>query len=212
VILRDKAADLLTSLSPGTSRIALAGSIRRGMKNPKDIEIVAIPLYEHTLHFREVGLQGEMFGDRLPVPESVSLLDAELDKLYASTSWKLRADRGAGLRARFLIDRDGDKLDLFITDARLWGIIYTFRTGPAQFSHGLASLALKRGWHIESGLLHRHARPVRNNRRVSCLLGEECHLIADTHEEHQVFQALGLPWLEPEERTDTCLNQYLWGA
>src|SRR3972149_8838495 len=114
------AADLLTSLSPGTSRIALAGSIRRGMKNPKDIEIVAIPLYEHPLHFREVGLQGEMFGDRLPVPESVSLLDAELDKLYASTSWKLRADRGAGRRAPFPAVRRGGRSDFFLTHARVW--------------------------------------------------------------------------------------------
>src|SRR3972149_5609136 len=112
------AADLLTSLSPGTSRIALAGSIRRGMKNPKDIEIVAIPLYEHTLHFREVGLQGEMFGDRLPVPESVSLLDAELDKLYASTSSKLRADRGAGPPAPFLFRSVGGKVGFFCSPPR----------------------------------------------------------------------------------------------
>lgn len=78
-------------------------------------------------------------------------------------------------------------VDLFLATPATWGSIYTIRTGSAEFSkwlvtaqpHGAAPFGLV----FQGGRLHAHGR-----------------LLA-TPEETNVFNALGLAYIEPAERT-----------
>ena len=78
---------------------------------------------------------------------------------------------------------DGITLDLFFADKENWGLIYALRTGSAEFSHKvLATGWVKLGYKSEEGHL--------------CIDGVQI----DTREEKDVFELIGLPYLEPELR------------
>ena len=74
--------------------------------------------------------------------------------------------------------------------ASSWGVLYTIRTGPADFSHKLVTPRLHGGWmpagmHVKDGALWDRGA------------------IVETPTEEAFFAALGLPYLAPEQRTAT---------
>jgi DNA polymerase/3'-5' exonuclease PolX len=78
---------------------------------------------------------------------------------------------------------EGIKLDLFIACPENWGLILATRTGSADYSHRvLAAGWVRAGYHSHGGflILGMHKIPVR--------------------EERQLFEAAGVPWVEPEDR------------
>jgi DNA polymerase/3'-5' exonuclease PolX len=85
-------------------------------------------------------------------------------------------------------------VDLFITTAECWGVIFTIRTGPSAFSHRLVTSRSQRMQDGRYGLLPNHLR-VREGR----LVGTDGQPL-DTPTEESVFQAIGLPWIAPEAR------------
>ena len=78
-------------------------------------------------------------------------------------------------------------VDLFLTTPDTWGSIYTIRTGSADFSHWLVTAqphgAAPWGLLFQSGRLHAHGR------------------LLSTPEETDVFNALGLAYIDPALRT-----------
>jgi DNA polymerase/3'-5' exonuclease PolX len=76
------------------------------------------------------------------------------------------------------------KLDLFMAVPDNWGLIYAIRTGSALYSHHvLAEAWVKAGYHGNGGMLRLQdgtAVPVR--------------------EERDLFDMIGVPWMEPEKR------------
>jgi hypothetical protein len=79
---------------------------------------------------------------------------------------------------------------LAVTGAAQWGVILTIRTGPGVFSTRLVTArryggGMPEGFRVRDGALWDGAR------------------LVETPEEADVFAALGLPWLLPEQRTDT---------
>ena len=85
---------------------------------------------------------------------------------------------------------EGIKLDLFFATADNWGNIFTIRTGSAEWSHGvLAKTWVRRGFRSVDGLL----RPVLAN-------GEDLGDPIPMREERDLFDFLGLAWVEPEDR------------
>jgi len=108
-------------LSPACSRIEIAGSIRRGKAEPKDIEIVCQPkiLTEPDLfdHATEINLL-EMF------------FETNLFKVTGAHFVK------NGPRYKQLALVETIHLDLFIVlPPAQWGVQLLIRTGPADFSH-----------------------------------------------------------------------------
>lgn len=169
----EKLADkIITALAPGCERIEIAGSIRRKKPMVGDIEIVCIP------RLVSVDLFGEV---------KVSALDGVLQSLV-SAGRLVRGDKDGDKLKTFNIPAVEDlKLDLFITTPEAWGIIFTIRTGSAEFSKQLVTQKYKGGLlpddlHIAGGRVWQ---------------GNEA---LDTPEEIDVFEVAGVKWLEPEER------------
>lgn len=78
---------------------------------------------------------------------------------------------------------EGIKLDLFFATPENWGAIFAIRTGSADFSHKvLATRWKKLGYTSSGGVLSRD--------------GETIYI----REERELFELLGLDWVEPENR------------
>lgn len=104
----------------GCERIAIAGSVRRGKPNVKDLEIVAIP---------KIVTVADLFGNPT---NSYSLLDAELQRLNMLKIF------GGEKHRKYMLPA-GIALDLYITSKDQFGWIFTLRTGHADFSHWLVT-------------------------------------------------------------------------
>lgn len=147
------------ALAPGCQRVEIAGSIRRRKPEIGDIEIVAVP-------------------------------GPDLDSVIADliTAGRLmRGDKNGGKFKNFLVPAvPGLKLDLFLPTAETWGVIFTIRTGSAEFSHKLVTQRGKGGF-LPDDLQVKDGRIWRDE-------------ALDTPEEQDVFNLLGWYAL-PEQRT-----------
>lgn len=80
---------------------------------------------------------------------------------------------------------EGIKLDLFFADVTNWGLIYAIRTGSAEYSHKvLATSWVKAGYTSADGRLFHN-----QNKKVY-----------DVREEIDLFNRIGLQYIEPEFR------------
>lgn len=78
----------------------------------------------------------------------------------------------------------GMTLDLFMATPENWGVIFAIRTGSAEFSHRrLAARWAQLGYKCEGGILVH-----RDGMRVA------------VREERELFDLLGIPWVDPAER------------
>ena len=170
------AARIVELLSPACDRIEVAGSIRRRKASVGDIEIVAIPRYDE-----EWDLFGKTFARR-------SQLDDALDQIIAQGIIR-PGERNGERYKQFRVSFYGLQLDLFVTDPERWGLIYTIRTGSADFSRWLVT-SRQYGGALPEKIKVRDGRLWR--------VGQDEPLA--TPEEQDVFVALGLEWIEPWER------------
>jgi len=76
------------------------------------------------------------------------------------------------------------QIDVYFADASTWGTLLLIRTGSAQNNIRLATLAKKKVWQLKAN--------------GEGLLDETGVVIAQTEE--SIYQALEIPWQEPEER------------
>lgn len=126
--IKSLAQSLLDQLSSACVRIEIAGSIRRGKADPKDIEIVCIPsMGEYTVPIYE------MFTDQITMVHQINYLDDAIGTLLTNGEWEFDP----------VIKRNGPRYkrlrhvtsqvccDLFITDRRRWGLIFAIRTALA---------------------------------------------------------------------------------
>lgn len=179
------AAELVAALRGGCERIEVAGSLRRGRPDVGDIELVAIPTIT-----RETVPDG-MFDER--IVERDGLAEA-VEALRADGVLIPHPDRPAmGQRySRLLHVGSGLQVDLFaVLPPAQWGVIFLIRTGPADYSQRVVTLARKRGYHVSAGAVHRGG--------LGCG-SSPCEVIA-TPDEYDVLRLFGLPPLMPEQRT-----------
>lgn len=200
------AHSLLDQLSSACVRIEIKGSIARRKPDPHDIELVAIPSTGHyTIK--------DMF-DEVREEYTVNHLEDAILTLLDLGAWEFDpvTKRNGPHYKRLRHITSGVCCDLFITGRRRWGVLATVRTGPNsqsdQFVTELMSLALRRGWFFKDWLLHGH-QPEFDGRRETkpCPSGERCGFIIETPEERDVFDALGLLWIEPWQRTVSALQE-----
>ena len=188
----DLAHELVCDLRSECEQIAIAGSVRREKAEVKDLELVAIPKFELVPIL-------DMFGQQMGV-DRVNLLEERLDALLEPCTWPWAFDamlRRNGPHYKRLWNEEARiACDLFLTTERGWGGAMAIRTGPADFSQALVTLALRRRMHVADGcLLHGHPKD------DGCTKGELCPLIVPTLTEEAFFQALGLKWVDPRSRT-----------
>jgi len=190
------ASGLRLALEPGCKRIEIAGSVRREKPDPHDLELVAIPRIEERdardLFNMQVGTH------------KVNLFEIRLIELLDECEWEFDPvlKRNGPHYKRLRHVRTEICADVFLTTFAGWGGALAMRTGPADFSQGLVTLALRQRKHVADGyLIHGHMKP-----ESRCPKGSSCSLIIPTLTEEAFFQALGLPWCEPKDRT----AEWLW--
>ena len=167
------ASRTLEQLAPFCDRAEIAGSIRRGKPEVKDIEIVAIPTLDTTAL--------DLFGN--PLPNTYPLYGF-LETIFSQRNRKIKG----GLRYCQYALGEGINLDLFLVlPPSEWGVQFMLRTGPAEFSHWLVTLK-RHGGALPSYL-----------RCINGALYRGLHKIS-TPTEMDVFNVCGLDWIEPADR------------
>lgn len=192
------ANELMDVLGPGCDRLTIAGSIRRGKAEVKDIELLAIPR-------REVAAR-DLFGEPIAW---LSQLDGIVLRLLDEGVLVHRLDvngrQAFGERYKRLCyvgggPAHGIGLDLFsIIPPAQYGLQLMIRTGPHEFSKQVVTPRLsytpdgRRGW-----------LPIGHRSHEGAIWrvgpkGERVELI-EMPEEPDVFAFLGMPYIEPGAR------------
>lgn len=178
---RRLAEALMDEMAPHCHRLELAGSVRRGRPEVKDLELVAIPRWD------EIPDPEDLFGERaLRVnrlwewANGTSLVRWLKPGTPEREPWPPKPD-GKYWRGEL---ENGAMLDLFLTVPERWGIIYLIRSGPAEFSQAVVTHALRVGRPCRDGALTHDGFPI------------------VTIDEADAFAALGLRYVPPEERVD----------
>jgi DNA polymerase/3'-5' exonuclease PolX len=173
------ANELVELLRPFCERIEIAGGIRRRKQDPHDIELVCVPIIEDIMTqstLTEKVVQANYFDSFVK--------DCINDKIIEAGDPDKAGKRAPSGPKYYRLKYKNYKLDIFsVMPPAQWGVIYLIRTGNADFSH----------WLVQSGW----------NRGIKVVDGQivEKGTALITPEEEDVFRALGLPWVEPKDRT-----------
>lgn len=179
-VAREAAEWLVENIRPSCHRVEIAGSIRRGKPEVKDVEIVCVP--------RWIERPGtDLFGTPEPVnvlhdwAKTTNLVRWIKPGVSEIIDWEPKAD---GKYWRGILWQHGDlKLDLFIAKPENFGAIYLIRTGSADFSQACVTHALRIGKRCVDGHFTVGGEPV------------------PTPTEESVFELLNLRYVEPARRT-----------
>lgn len=168
------AQELMASITPACVRIEIAGSLRRKCETVADVDVVAIPRLEQAT---------DLFGE--PIGQPASRLDASLASLDAKWLIMRWHKNGPALKS---FDYRAATVELSIVRPETWGIMFMIKTGGEEFSHWMVTAqeahgALPFGIQVKDGRLWKMGRPI------------------DTPEEIDVFNAIGLPYIPPEQRS-----------
>lgn len=186
------AKDFIDRIADTCERLEIAGSVRRKKKAVGDIEVVATPIIKE-------GMEKTAFGFDAPSGKEINLLDERIKELAARGFIEFdrksknqnkvpSGPRYYRISYHYQARIEIYPIDLFVVlpDAQDWGVIFTIRTGSAEFSHQLAILALDKRMKIMGGRLWDSS-----NKHIKC----------DTEE--QFFEALGIKYIEPKDRQPT---------
>jgi DNA polymerase/3'-5' exonuclease PolX len=160
-------------LSPACERIEIAGSIRRGKQEPKDIEIVCQP---------KLIDKPDLFGEATQVNLLETYFETSLFRVTAAFILK------NGPRYKQLALVEGVKLDLFIVlPPAQWGVQFLIRTGPADFSHWCVTQK-RLGGALPSYLKVKDGAVWHGVKKL------------DVPEEEDYFKLCGMKYIEPKYR------------
>ena len=161
-------------LSPLFLDLRIAGSLRRGKEVVHDLEFVGIPYMTKTC---------DMFGN---VISTKTLLDEQISQIASRQMEAVMIKNGPKYK-QFILP-EGIKLDLFIvTPPAQFGVIYTIRTGPADFSHWLVT-ARRNGGGMPSWMSVKDGALWNGSKLI------------ETPTEEALFEAYGLDYIRPENR------------
>ena len=127
------AKSLCTELEPATVAITIAGSLRRQKPQVGDIELLAIPRFEHGI---------------------TNLLEGTIQRLIAEGILTYRLNKNGskvfGAQNKLLIHRPSNiSVDIFTTDAERWPVSLVVRTGGTETNKLICLAAIRRGWRFQ---------------------------------------------------------------
>lgn len=174
------ATNIISVLRPACERIEIAGSIRRGKPQVKDIEIVCVPADTRAM---------AVFGKKRAFE---SMFEELVHDWALLAKWSVLKN---GRRYKQFENPERTiKLDLFIVrPPAQWGVLYAIRTGPAEFSQWLVTPRAKGGalpdnCKVADGHVLQYDTATDDPRAIAL------------PEEQDLFDFLGLDWMEPSER------------
>lgn len=164
-------------LRPTCAQIEIAGSIRRGVATVKDAEIVAIA-----------------------TPDTLRLMDG----LVAAETWS-KALYGDGPRKTHRwgpkyrgIMADGLRIEIFMTEAESWGLMYWMRTGPASANQALMGRLGRSSIRVQDGAVWHATKWERDGSGKRWIAAEPVRVAV--HSEVDWFALLGLDFVAPAQR------------
>ncbi len=169
---------LSNRLAPHCERVQIAGSIRRECPTVGDIGIVAIP---RPSFFETMARLHDSPASEISILKGLPGLQ-----------------RG---RAKYIQIRDSFyriQLDVFLASRETWGVVLAIRTGSAEFSRGLMIRANRIGLTSFQSRLVSRAEVIYGKNGKPKAMGFAAPL--ETPEERDVFEALKIRWVEPENR------------
>lgn len=174
-------AKIVAEIAPFCERVEVAGSVRRQKAEVKDLEIVVVPTWEERPDpadlFQESRLRVNLLCENLSARDQVRWIKPSTSEIQ---DWPLKPE---GKYWRGLL-ANGMKLDMFIANAANYGLIKLIRTGSAEFNVALFAYGNRNGSSCVNGRLWSGLKFV------------------DTPEETDVFNILGLRYVEPHDRVD----------
>jgi DNA polymerase/3'-5' exonuclease PolX len=182
------ANEIIEYLRPACERIEPAGSVRRKKPDVGDIEIVAKPKFQpHKIDsITKSGKAKLKAHDELTERVNEAIREGRL-KHGEPNEEGMKPHFGPKYK-RLAYPDPYVQVDLFcVTPPAEWGVIYTIRTGSANYTKWLMTRALQKGMKVEDGRLWDMS--MRPRRLLPC------------PEERDFFKWLRVPWLEPEQRT-----------
>ncbi|MBX3352123.1 MAG: hypothetical protein KF684_04260 [Phycisphaeraceae bacterium] len=182
--MAQKVAEIaLERLAPHTTRRLVAGSVRRGKPEVSDIDLVLEPRYDTDLGGRFDGWTAGFLA---------SVRDCELWTLDSSLT---PTSRGVTVRSR---KNPALKIELWLCFPWNYGWISLLRTGPSDFTRDLVTLV---------GMDRLGSAPGGGYRFKDGLLKFKGEMVRCPHEE-TVFEELGLPFVEPRQRSPAFLRTH----
>lgn len=179
----DVCRELLSVITPACERVIVAGSLRRRRAEVGDVEIVYVPKISTGRD------ESQLFSE----PMKVNAVDAVLARLLAAGTIERRLNTKSAATwgeknklARHVVS--GIPVDLFSATLENWWNYVTCRTGGAESNVAICNAAIRKGWKWN---------PYGDGFSRLSGLGIERHAIET---ERQVFEFVGLPYLEPWER------------
>jgi len=185
---------LVDFMRPWCEQIEIAGSIRREVPVVKDVELVCVPKWENApaTEFRP----DQLFEISAPLPVNLlhrwAMTQDVVQWIKPGTSdiipWRVTPEGKYwhGLTG-FAEGAERIKLDLFLARPENFGVIYTIRTGSADFSRELVTYARDHTiYRVQEGYLvddRQLGRP-----KIVC------------PDEETLFGLLNLEWIEPRAR------------
>lgn len=177
---RGIAEEIIENISSVCERVEIAGSIRRERPFVKDIEICVVPRWSETSKqidlFNTTSVRANLLYEHLKDDSFIRWIKPGTNQII---DWHIKPD---GKYWRGLIGQI--KLDLFIANKENFGAVFLVRTGSSQFSNALYLYARNRkGFDKgQDGFL------VKDGKRI------------ETPNEADVFNAVGLPFLDAAKR------------
>lgn len=183
--------DFIQVISNECTQIEIAGSIRRGKSEVKDVEIICMPFWGPA---DQVTLEGS----EVPI---VNLLHAKMHQLRASgiiTGKGRESKNGAKApfsEKQYRIMYKETPIDVFVViPPANWWPIFVIRTGSKEFTHWLVTVSQRPPYNI-------HFVDGHMFKRDPVLPG---HLAAPApvtvENEIDLFTVCGIRWMEPRER------------
>lgn len=173
------AREMCRALEPVTTRLIVAGSLRRRKETVGDVEILFVPRTERRrvdlIHTEDFDLARE----RIDALLSEGILEMR-PNVTGGTSW-------GGKNKLALHVATGMPVDLFTASEANWWNYLVCRTGPKESNMAIAMAAESKGWKWNP-----------YGAGFSGSMGTK-HVV---NSEAEVFEFVGLPYREPWERGD----------
>ena len=195
------AIDICHQLNVFCEVINIAGSLRRGVSEIKDIDLICVPRYTEVV---QLGI----FGDsKFSNDHNGHIATRKASVNFTDTVKRIGAITKGSPDGRYMsLNVKGHKVDVFMPEAVDYYRQYCIRTGSAKFVHwNIANAWSKKGWcGTDQGL-----RRIEDCREVASAAEKKKWEIVNSNgekppawesEEH-FFEWLGVKWIAPRLRT-----------